>query len=162
MGAALPPWLVDELQHRAVLFLNHVLMREKEATSRLVRQNGSVVLAQWRAFTVKLVVTPAGLFDVAPADAAPDLTLVLSEESPVELAQSAVRGDKPALRIEGDVQLASEIHWLVDHVRWDAEEDLSRLIGDAPAHALGLAAQRMVAGLRRFVAARSGANPGKA
>ena len=32
------------------------------------------------------------------------------------------------------MQLAAEVNWLVDHVRWDAEEDLSRIIGDAPAH----------------------------
>jgi hypothetical protein len=40
------------------------------------------------------------------------------------------------VRIAGDVQFAAEINWLVEHVRWDLEEDLSRLIGDAPAHAM--------------------------
>lgn len=39
--------------------------------------------------------------------------------------------DKPAVSIEGDVQLAAEVAWLVDNLRWDVEEDLSRLIGDA-------------------------------
>ena len=32
---------------------------------------------------------------------------------------------------------AAEVQWLVDHVRWDLEEDLARLFGDAPAHAMG-------------------------
>jgi hypothetical protein len=44
------------------------------------------------------------------------------------------------VRIAGDVQLAAEVQWLVDHVRWDLEEDLSRVIGDAPAHAMGQSA----------------------
>ena len=64
----------------------------------------------------------------------------------MELAQAALRGDKPAVRIAGDVQFAAEINWLVEHVRWDLEEDLSRLVGDAPAHAIGDVVRRMVCG----------------
>jgi len=40
------------------------------------------------------------------------------------------------VRIEGDVQLAAEINWMADHLRWDVEEDLARVIGDVPAHTL--------------------------
>ena len=85
------------------------------------------------------------------AGAPADLTLTLAEESPWELFQAALRGDKPPVRIVGDVQFAAEINWLVDHVRWDLEEDLSRIVGDAPAHALGEAGRRMVEALRGFV-----------
>ena len=145
-----PVWAVDEVQRRIVLLLNHILMRENEATSRLVRQKGRVVHMQWRSLTIKLVATPAGLLDLAPIDAKPDLVLSVSEESPLVLAQAALRGDKPAVRIEGDVQLAAEVNWLVAHVRWDLEEDLSRVIGDAPAHALGQAAKGMAQALRQF------------
>ena len=66
------------------------------------------------------------------------------------------RGDKPKVRIEGDVQLAAEINWLIDHVRWDAEEDLARLIGDAPAHTLAQVARQAMTALRSFVAQRPG------
>ena len=149
-----PDWAVDEGQRRMVLLLNHVLMQEKEATSRLARQKGRVVLFQWRAFTLQLVVTPAGLLDRAGPGATPDLTLALTEDSPFALAQAALRGDKPAVRIEGDVQLAAEVNWLADHVRWDIEDDLSRIVGDAPAHALGQAARRMIDGLRQFLQGR--------
>ena len=54
------------------------------------------------------------------------------------------------MRIAGDVQLAAEVQWLVDNVRWDLEEDLSRLVGDAPAHAAGQATRSMAEALRRF------------
>ena len=79
-----------------------------------------------------------------------DLSLTLTEESPWELFQAALRGDKPPVRIVGDVQFAAEINWLVDNVRWDLEEDLSRIVGDAPAHAMGEGARRMVDALRGF------------
>jgi ubiquinone biosynthesis protein UbiJ len=54
------------------------------------------------------------------------------------------------------VQLAAEINWLIDHVRWDAEEDLARLVGDATAHTLAEAARKALASLRSFVARRPG------
>jgi ubiquinone biosynthesis protein UbiJ len=53
------------------------------------------------------------------------------------------------------VQLAAEINWLVDHVRWDLEDDLAHLIGDAPAHVVGDVARRAAQALRQFAAARS-------
>jgi ubiquinone biosynthesis protein UbiJ len=84
------------------------------------------------------------------------LRLTVTEDSAVSLASALARGDKPKVRIEGDVQLAAEVNWLIDHVRWDAEEDLARLIGDAPAHTLAQAAQQAMAALRSFVAKRPG------
>jgi ubiquinone biosynthesis protein UbiJ len=153
-GPQPPQWLVHEMQQRMVLFLNHVLMQEKEAMDRLVRQKGRIARVQWRSYSMALVVTPAGLFNLASEGAAPDLQLHVTETSPFALAQTALRGDKPAIRIEGDVQLAAEINWLVDHVRWDVEEDLARVIGDAPAHTVAQFARRAAQALRQFVGAR--------
>ena len=81
----------------------------------------------------------------------PDLILQVNETSPFVLAKSVLQGDKPPIRIEGDVQLAAEVNWLIDHVRWDVEEDLSRIIGDAPAHMVVQNAKKVVEALRSFV-----------
>ncbi|SFM07162.1 SCP2 domain-containing protein [Variovorax sp. OV329] len=153
-----PAWAIHEIQHRAVLFLNHVLQQEPEAQARVKRQEGRVVEVRWRNVLMRLVATPAGLVDLAPEGATPDLTLSVTQENPFALAQSALLGDKPMVRIVGDVQLAAEINWLVDHVRWDVEDDLARVIGDVPAHAIGNTARKVVAALRQFIdkAARSG------
>jgi ubiquinone biosynthesis protein UbiJ len=146
-----PPWVVEELQRRLVLLVNHVLMQEAEAQSRLARQAGKVAEAHWRAFSMRVAPTRAGLLElVPPSDTPADLTFTLTEASPLNLAQAALRGDKPPVHIAGDVQFAAEINWLVDNVRWDAEEDLARLVGDAPAHAMADAVRRMFAALRDF------------
>jgi ubiquinone biosynthesis protein UbiJ len=153
-----PPWVTQELQHRLVLFLNHVLMQEPAARERLQRQRGRCVQLHWRDQVFECQFTPAGLLDLAPAEQrikAPDLVLRLSESSPFALARSVLQGNKPAIRIEGDVQLAAEVNWLIDHVRWDPEEDLARLIGDAPAHTLVQTGRRAVDALRDFVQQRS-------
>ncbi len=150
-----PGWAVDEVRRRIVLLLNHVLMQESAATSRLVRQQGSVVLVQWRGFFVRFLITPAGLLDLAGENRTPDLSLTATDTSAAVIAQSLLRGDKPAIRIEGDVQLAADVNWLVDHVRWDVEDELARVIGDAPAHVMGQVARRMAQVLRQFVGTTS-------
>ena len=159
LGATLQPpaWAVQEVQRRIVLLLNHVLQQEPEAMARLTRQQGRVLLFHWREFEFKLLLTPAGLLDLAAADTPSDLTLSVTEPSPVALMRAALAGDKPAVRIEGDVQLAADISWLVEHVRWDIEEDLARLLGDVPAHGLAEAARRALAGLRQWLTPSRGA-----
>ena len=148
-----PEWLVDEMLHRLVLLINHVLMAEPEAVSRLVRQKGRSIEWNWQGMKVQLRVTPAGLLELCRLDRA-DLSLTVLEVSPMALAGMALRGEKPRLRIEGDVQLAAEVNWLIDHVRWDMEEDLSRLIGDAPAHALAQALRQAGQSLRSWAVRR--------
>ena len=167
-----PSWAVQEFQHRVVLFLNHVLMQEPAARDRLQRQKGRQVQLCWRDQVFCCAFTPAGLLERvdmldsatekptegAPqtqAPKAPDLVLRVNEPSPFEIVRTVLQGDKPAIRIEGDVQLAAEVNWLIDHVRWDPEEDLARLIGDAPAHTLAQTARRAVTALRQFVQQRA-------
>lgn len=157
-----PAWVVREAQRRVVLLLNHVLMQEPEAMARLARQQGRSVLFMWRDLSFSLRCTPAGLFDLADArpmeeSPAPDLTLTVTEASPLVVAQALMVGEQPAVRIEGHVALASELNWLAEHLRWDVEEDLARLIGDAPAHGLAQAARRAAQALRAWLPARPGA-----
>lgn len=152
-----PAWMVDEGQQRLVLFLNHVLMQEKEAQDRLARRKGNVIHVRWGVFALDLLVTPAGLFDRAPAAVMPDLLVAVATESPMVIAQSVMAGKPPPVKIEGDVQLAAELGWLAENLRWDVEEDLSRVVGDIPAHAIADAGRKIFAGLKQFLAMRPGA-----
>ena len=83
-------------------------------------------------------------------------------EISMALAQEVLRGERPSVRIAGDVQLAAEVNWLVDHVRWDVEEDLARVLGDAQAHTLGQAARGLATALRQFMGTASTTGAGKA
>jgi len=153
LGRIRPPeWVVDELQNRLVLFLNHVLMQEPQAQERLKRQTGKPVKLQWGEVHLTLAATPAGLLE-RPTGAAPaELTVTLTQTSPFAVAQSVIAGDKPGVDIQGDVQLAAEVAWLVDNVRWDVEEDLSRVVGDATAHTLSKFARAASQAVKAFVA----------
>ncbi len=150
-----PSWAVDEVQHRLVLFLNHVLMQEKEAMSRLARQSGNVISLQWIGFSMRVKATPAGLLEIAAPTSKSDLSLIVTEASPAALLQVMAMGGKPSVKIEGDVQLAAEINWLADHLRWDVEEDLSRFIGDVPAHTVAGIARQATDALRSFMVTKT-------
>jgi ubiquinone biosynthesis protein UbiJ len=146
-----PEWVVDETQNRAVLFLNHVLMSEPQAQDRLRRQMGKPVRVQWGEFNLTLSATAAGLLERPQGNVKPELSVTLTQSSPFGLAQSVIAGDKPGVDIQGDVQLAAEVAWLVDNVRWDIEEDLSRIVGDAAAHTLVRLARSAAQAIKGFV-----------
>ena len=146
-----PTWVVDEAQQRLVLFLNHVLMQEKEAQDRLARKKGSVLHIRWGLFALDLSITPAGLLDRASSAAKPDLLIAIAVDSPMDLMQSVMAGKSPPVKIEGDVQLAAELGWLAENLRWDVEEDLSRVVGDIAAHSIVDAAKRASQALKSFV-----------
>ena len=60
-----------------------------------------------------------------------------------EALAAAVKGEDHLLRsidVAGNAKLASEVLFLVRHLRWDVEEDLSKFVGDVAARRLsGLA-----------------------
>jgi len=152
LGSIRPPeWVVDELQNRLVLFLNHVLMQEPAAQDRLKRQKGKAVRIQWGDFHLTLAPTAAGLLERCAPDAKPELSVTLTQTSPLALAQSVLAGQKPGVDIQGDVQLAAEVAWLVDNVRWDVEEDLARVVGDATAHTIARFARSASQAVKSFV-----------
>ncbi|WP_197407983.1 hypothetical protein [Lampropedia cohaerens] len=150
-GIALPPWLVQEVQRRFVLTVNHVLQQEPEAQDRLATQAGKSVYVSWRQFNGQVRITPAGLLDLDDVSGASDLLLEVAEPSVTKLVRSAVEGTRPPIRIAGDVELASQLNWVIDNVRWDLEDDLARIIGDVPAHKLTQVGRRIAEALRTFV-----------
>lgn len=152
-----PDWLVQEGHRRIVLLINHVLMQEPQAQARLRSHTGRRVHIQWRQYTLNLRVTPACLFELCGSDLGSDLEVHVMEDAPSALAEALVAGRAPKLQISGDVALAATISWLGENVRWDLEEDLSRVVGDVLAHQIVGVAKAVASGLRGF--ARSAPSP---
>ena len=59
-----PAWLVQEVQNRIVLSLNHVLQQEPQAMERLAKQSGKSVLITLAPWSLHAQATPAGLLDL--------------------------------------------------------------------------------------------------
>jgi ubiquinone biosynthesis protein UbiJ len=91
---------------------------------------------------LRLTIAEGG--SVEPGGAAASLVVRVR---PAILAALA-RGEEHALRaidVSGNARFASEVMLLVRNLRWDFEEDLSRLVGDVAAHRLAEAARGLAA-----------------
>jgi ubiquinone biosynthesis protein UbiJ len=84
------------------------------------------------------------LFVTAPAAPAVVLTLAPTMDALFGVLGGGPRGLGPHLKVEGDVMLSAAVGKVAESLRWDFEEDLSRVVGDTVAHRVG----RVVHGLR--------------
>ena len=69
------------------------------------------------------------------------------------LARDGVAGLMRSVQIEGDVDLASAIGKVAKDLRWDAEEDLSRVFGDIVAHRMATGANQFFNQANQFFSA---------
>ena len=115
-------------------------------------------LAPFAGETIEIIAAPAPRLrlaigdggQIAPGEAEPTLTLTLRDGALASLAAlaTAVPGEDRltgAFDVSGNARLASEILLLARHLRWDVEEDLSRLVGDVLAHRVTGAARSIAA-----------------
>jgi len=123
--------------------LNGLLGTEEWARLRLAPFAGETVELRAPPLpTLRLRILPGGT--VAEGEAEPGLVMTLKPE----LLAALARGEDHALRavsIEGNAKLAAEVFVLARHLRWDAEEELSRLVGDIAARRLAQAGRAFAA-----------------
>jgi len=116
--------------------LNHLLEAEAWARERLAPFAGETL--ELRASSLpplRFTVRADGRLEPALPEAVAALTVSFG---PGALA-AAMQGEEYLLRaveVSGNARLATEVMFLFRHLRWDAEEDAARLIGDVAAHRL--------------------------
>ena len=149
------------LVERATLFVNHLVAAEPAAVERLRAHAGRYMRLQvdgWPSALPALPplgfrITPAGLVEWCGGESpeplsAVDLVVRLDASNPARLAAQWARGERPRIDIQGDAQFATDCDWLLAHLRWDAEDDLARLVGAAPARLAAQAGAVLTRGLR--------------
>ena len=117
--------------------INHVLSSEPWATGELSKHSGKSILLKLPFGELCCEIAPTGLLHVLKAAETPSLTLEVSAKALSDLAGSSggLREQAfKAVKITGDADLAQLIGRLAGQLRWEYEEDLARLVGDAPAH----------------------------
>lgn len=118
--------------------INHLLDPAGWARERLAPHGGKTVRFVLAPFDLALTVEESGRVREPAPGQAPDLTLRLT---PLLLPRLML-GDEAAYRqveTEGDTGLAAEVRHLFKYLRWDVEEDLSRVFGDIAAHRMAQA-----------------------
>ena len=154
---------------RLTLAVNHVLSSEPAAVERLRPHSGrriELLPQAWPGLLpppplLAFVVTPAGLVEWVGADAPAEahLTLRFDASNPARLVATALAGETPEVDIEGDGQLAADVNWLMQNLRWDVEADLERVMGPVAARQLYRLGSALARAVRRAVQGAASLRP---
>ena len=122
--------------------INHVLRATPLALERVRRHAGRTVAFHVGPATFAFTAQTTGEVEPAVRGATHEVEVRLS---PFLLARLAA-GDKAAfdaIEIDGDADLAGDVAFLMRNLEWDAEEDLSRVVGDIAAHRIAEGARAL-------------------
>jgi ubiquinone biosynthesis protein UbiJ len=110
-----------------------VLKSAPLAMERLRKHAGRTAAFHVGPFTVALTIQTTGQVTAAVPGASRDLEVRIS---PFLLPRLAAREEAAfrEIEMEGDMELAQEVSYLARNLTWDAEEDLSKVVGDVAAH----------------------------
>ncbi len=124
------------MQFPAALFvapINHLLRAAPWALEKLKPYAGKTAAFQIFPLTYRYTVQADGDVKSAMPGSAEDVNFRISPS----LLPRILAGDEAAFKdvpIQGDSAFAQEISYLVRHLKWDVEEDLSKVVGDVAAH----------------------------
>ena len=121
------------LDPAAVAFVNHLLRGAAWARDELRPHAGRTVRIEAFPFSFSVIVLESGEVALAPPDAQPAVTARLTPGLALRLAAADETAWKE-VELTGDTEFASALHRLARNLRWDVEEDLSRVFGDIAAH----------------------------
>jgi len=151
---------------RLTLLVNHVLAAEPVATQRLGTHAGRSIQLNFNGWPTLLPALPATAFRVTkagllewcasevPVD--PDLRVIVDASNPALTMAQALVGTRPQVDVAGDAAFAADLNWLFDNLRWDVQDDLARIVGQAPAREIARVAGGVAAGMREAARAVSG------
>ena len=116
-----------------VEFVNHVLGQHAWARARLAAHAGKFIQVEAGLFDARLGITASGTLALAPQEGGAGIVFRIDPaQLPLMIADPGAALKK--VHIQGDADLAQLVGLLAREVRWDAEEDLSRVVGDVPAY----------------------------
>jgi ubiquinone biosynthesis protein UbiJ len=118
----------------ALRVLNHLLGQAAWARTKLVPFGGRRACFVMPPWQLDFVVSDEGLFQpTAEQETQADVIVTLPAESPL-LAFQGIDRVMAAAHVTGNAEFATELSFVLRNLRWDAEEDLARVVGDIAAH----------------------------
>ena len=114
-------------------FVNHLLAPAAWARETLAGHAGKVAVFDLFPLRIAVAVDADGTLRAAPEHAAPAVTIRLTHATALQILAEGEDAWRKA-NVEGDTAFASAISRVAANLRWDIEEDLSRVFGDIAAH----------------------------
>lgn len=124
-------------------FLNHLLAQESWARAVLQKHAGKLACIDLEVLQIRVRVAADGFVQsVSDMQVQEDVRLNMKLADLPLIAQDSTRAVS-YVKIEGDADFAQAISQLSQDLRWEVEDDLSRVVGD-------IAARRVVSGGRQI------------
>ena len=117
-------------------FLQHLISQNSWACGVLQPFAGKSVQFNITPMHTDLVILENGYLAIAGETNIPDAKVTI----PPSLLFRLIAKDEAAklqIKIEGDTHFATELAKVFSNMRWDYEDDLSKLVGDIPANKIG-------------------------
>lgn len=126
----------------AIASLNHVLAQNAWARAKLQPHAGRIAALSAPPLALRLVVAADGQVAEAAADSPADSEILLPSSAfgQVFLGFEALSRQ---ISVSGNAEFAETLGFVLRNLRWDAEEDLSKVFGD-------IVARRMATGAAQF------------
>jgi ubiquinone biosynthesis accessory factor UbiJ len=116
--------------------LQHLISQNSWANNLLQPFAGKSIQINISFISTSLVILENGNLVTAGETNVPDTTVTITPSLLLRLLAKDEAANRQ-INIEGDIHLATELAKVFSNMRWDYEDDLSRLIGDIPAHKIG-------------------------
>jgi ubiquinone biosynthesis protein UbiJ len=117
-------------------FLQHLTDQNQWSRPHLQPFAGKVVQFDFVLAKADLLILEDGSLALSGKTHAPEANIHV----PPSLALRLLAGDENAkmqIKIDGDTRLTTEISKVLQNMRWDVEEDLSKVVGDIAAYKIG-------------------------
>ena len=125
-------------------FVNRLLAPAAWARESLAEHAGKIAVFDLFPLRVAVAVDPDGTLRAAPQNASPAVTIRLTPATVLQILAEGEDAWRKA-NVEGDTGFASTISKVAANLRWDVEEDLSRIVGDIAAHRMAEAGRSAAA-----------------
>lgn len=116
--------------------LQHLIAQNSWANELLQPFAGKSVQLNIALVNTSLVILENGSLAIAGDTNVPDATITIAPSLLLRLIAKD-EAAKLQIKIEGDTHLATELTKVFSNMRWDYEDDLSKIVGDVPAYKLG-------------------------
>ena len=113
--------------------INHLLGQAPWAREKLAPFAGHAAQIKLPPFEAAFLIGADGCLSAPLPEAELEVSISLPAATPL-LALQGKEAVMRAARIEGSAEFAEALGFVVRNLRWDAEEDLSRIVGDIAAH----------------------------
>lgn len=131
--------------------LQHQLAQNSWAAPILQPFAGRSVRISIAFLNASLVILENGSLAMAGETNIPDASITI----PPGLLLRLMAKDEAAklqIKVDGDTHLASALAKVFSQLRWDYEDDLSRLVGDVPAGKIGAVSRQAATGVKETIA----------